>query len=244
MPRPPGFTSAPTARRPALAPIPGARENRLVMAAREDATAEAPDAGEPQVVVSGLPRSGTSLVMQMLAAGGLAPMTDGVRVPDPDNPRGYLEWEPVKRLRKHPERLAEARGRAVKVVSPLLPALPPGRRYRVLWVERDLAEVEASQRAMLERSRPGAADEEPDLLPAWRRHLEQLDRWLAGRPDVEVLRLRHDALLERPRAAARDVADFLGLPLDPEAMAAAVDPGLYRQRRRGGRAGSGSAERG
>ncbi len=96
-------------------------------------------------VVSGLPRSGTSLMMQMLAAGGMPLLTDWERKPDADNPRGYCEWEPVKLLPKQPERIDEAEGKAVKVITQLLMSLPEGRDYRVIFMERPLPEVLASQ---------------------------------------------------------------------------------------------------
>ena len=101
------------------------------------------------VVISGLPRSGTSLMMQMLAAGGLPPLRDDARAPDAGNPRGYFEWAPARALARDPGAIAAARGRAVKVISALLPALPREHRYRVVFMERDAREIEASQRALL-----------------------------------------------------------------------------------------------
>src|SRR3569833_79554 len=102
-------------------------------------------------VVSGLPRSGTSMMMQMLAAGGMPMLTDGVRGPDPDNPRGYFAFGPVKRTPQDARWLAGAPGKAVKVVHSLLPALPGGYEYRVLFMLRDMHEVLASQDTMLRR---------------------------------------------------------------------------------------------
>jgi len=173
------------------------------------------------VVVSGLPRSGTSLMMQMLAAGGLPPLTDGVRAADAANPRGYLEWEPAKALLREPGAIAAARGRAVKVISALLPALAPEHRYRVLFMERDLGEVEASQRAML-----GGGD----ALSAGElaRHLARTRAWLGAQPHIATCAVGYRDALEEPRATAERVCAFLGLPLDPLRMAAAVDASLYR----------------
>src|SRR5438445_11951713 len=102
-------------------------------------------------IVSGLPRSGTSLMMQMLTAGGMPVLTDGERQADTDNPRGYFEWERIKLLPQQPECIAEAEGKAVKVISQLLFALPDGRDYRVIFLQRPLPEVVASQAEMIRR---------------------------------------------------------------------------------------------
>ncbi len=188
-------------------------------------------------VVSGVPRSGTSLMMQMLGAGGLALLSDGRRGPDPDNPRGYLEYEPVKRLRRDASWLGAAAGRAVKVVHALVPSLPPDRDYRLILMRRDLREVAASQRAMLERRRTAgtvgpAADELPDerLVEILAAQLDEVERWAQAQPRVDVLRVEHRTLLSDPKAGAARVARFLGGGLDVEAMAKVVDPALYRVR--------------
>lgn len=178
-------------------------------------------------VVSGLPRSGTSLMMQMLAAGGLPVLADHVRPPDVDNPRGYFELERVRRIERDRGWLGSARGHAVKIVADLLPFLPGGHAYRVILMERALAEVAASQSAMLARRGADVPGPEVALLAA---RLAELDRWAAGRPDVSLLRVEHRGLLTDPVAAAAAVRRFLDLPLDVEAMAGAVDPRLHRQR--------------
>jgi hypothetical protein len=183
-------------------------------------------------VVSGVPRSGTSLMMQMLGAGGLALLVDGRRGPDPDNPRGYLEYDPVKRLRRDASWLGAAAGRAVKVVHLLVPSLPPDRDYRMILMRRDLREVAASQRAMLERS-GAAADELPDarLVEILAAQLDEAERWARAQPRFEVLCVEHGALLSDPKAGATRVDGFLGGGLDVAAMAQVVDPSLYRSRR-------------
>jgi hypothetical protein len=186
----------------------------------------------PITIVSGLPRSGTSMMMRMLEAGGLEVLTDGVRVPDEDNPHGYYEFEPVKKLESDSGWLSQAQGKVLKVVSPLLRHLPREFQYRVIFMERDLREVLASQRRMLlRRGRP--VDEVPDeeMAETFRRHVERLREWLARQPNFAVLYVDHREVLERPSDAAIRVASFLGLSLDAERMAAAVDPALYRQRR-------------
>jgi hypothetical protein len=184
-------------------------------------------------VVSGLPRSGTSMLMRMLDAGGMPVLTDAVRGADDDNPRGYFEFERVKRLAEDKEWVALAEGRAVKVISFLLAELPPGRAYRVLFVRRALPEVLASQRAMLARRNAAPADPEADdrrMAALYRKHLLQVRGWLAARPEIQVLFVDHGSAIARPADTARAVAAFLGGGLDVGAMAAAVDPGLHRQR--------------
>src|SRR5579872_1312474 len=111
-------------------------------------------------IVSGLPRSGTSMMLRMLAAGGLPILTDGVRTPDEDNPHGYLEWEGVKSLARDASWVASARGKGVKVIYYWLRDLPRDCRYRVIFMRRDLDEVLASQAAMLERR--GVREPRPD----------------------------------------------------------------------------------
>ena len=181
-------------------------------------------------LVSGLPRSGTSLMMQMLAAGGLPALTDGARAPDAWNPRGYLEWEPAKGLAREPGAIAAARGSALKVVSALLPALPREHRYRVVFMERDAREVAASQRAMLAAAGPAAADDEvtPEMLA---HHVARTRAWLAEQPGFATCAVAFRDAVHAPRDAAARVRDFLALELDVERMAAVVDPALYRFRR-------------
>lgn len=183
-------------------------------------------------IVSGLPRSGTSLMMQMLQAGGLPVLSDGLRAPDESNPRGYLEFEPVKRLRADRSWLPRAEGHAVKIIHLLLRELPvdSSRTYRIIFMQRPMEEVIASQSAMLQRDGKAAAD--PAILTkAFESQLSQLESWLAGRPDVTVLPIAYHRVLHDPLAVADELRVFLELDLDAAAMASAVDPALYRQRR-------------
>ncbi|MCG8454797.1 MAG: sulfotransferase, partial [Holophagales bacterium] len=185
--------------------------------------------GREVLVVSGLPRSGTSLMMQMLAAGGVEPYTDGDRVADASNPRGYFEHAAVAALGRSAAFLGDVGGRAVKVVASLLAHLPESYRYRVLFMRRDLDEVLASQRAMLAlQGRPA----QPTLRVArgLERTLAQVERDFAARPGVALLALDYHHVLDAPETAARRIAAFLSRPLDVAAMSAAVDQGLYRQR--------------
>lgn len=182
-------------------------------------------------IVSGLPRSGTSLLMQMLAAGGIPPLTDHLRSADVDNPRGYFEFEPVKQTARNPAWLADAAGKAVKMVFRLLYDLPADRTYSVVFAERKLDEVLASQRAMLARQgRPGAALDDAALARVFAAQLEQCLAWLARQPNFAVLKVNYNELLGDPRPSAERLDAFLGPGLDVPAMIAAVDTALYRQR--------------
>lgn len=183
-------------------------------------------------IVSGLPRSGTSLMMQMLAAGGMPLLADHDRKPDIDNPRGYCEWEPAKLLPQEPNRIDEAEGKAVKVISQLLLSLPRGRSYKLIFVERPLPEVLASQDEMLKRRGSGELVDHALLTNAFRDHMRQVIGWLEDRDDIPVCRMGYRKILNDPLGSAETVRDFLGLNLDVEAMAGEVDASLYRNRRR------------
>lgn len=180
-------------------------------------------------VVSGLPRSGTSMLMQMLDAGGLPPYTDAERAADASNPRGYYEHERVKALARDNTWLADAEGHVVKVIAQLLGHLPDGFDYRIVFLERDLDEVLASQSAMLQRlGRPAA---KPTVLrPVFERQLAAAKRWLDAHPRAEVLTVPHRDVIAEPAAQAARINAFLGGGLDEHAMAATVDPSLHRQR--------------
>ncbi len=181
-------------------------------------------------IVSGLPRSGTSLMMQMLAAGGMSVLTDSLRKPDVDNPRGYYEWEPIKRLPHHPELIDHATGKVVKVISQLLPSIPEGRNFKIVFMERALAEVLLSQDEMLRRR--GALDSTSNDLvtAAFEEHLNGVAAWFKGRLDVSVLHLKFKELLHDPVGNSKALQAFLALNLNVEAMVRQVDLSLYRNR--------------
>jgi predicted AlkP superfamily phosphohydrolase/phosphomutase/tetratricopeptide (TPR) repeat protein len=183
------------------------------------------------VVVTGLPRSGTSLMMQMLAEGGLPILSDGLRAADEDNPRGYFEFEPVKRLLKDSKWLFQARGKAIKIVAPLLHALPPNLGCRVILCLRDLDEVLDSQKRMLQRRLPAAEPGDREMLRAeYIRTLNRVKAMLARRPNTRTLMLDYRMAVSNPCATAEQVNHFLGGGLDETAMVSAVDPGLHRNR--------------
>ena len=190
-------------------------------------------AGRPIVVVSGLPRSGTSLAMRMLEAGGMPVLTDGVRAADVSNPNGYYELERVKTLdaRGDTAWLGEARGRAIKIISFLLTWLPETYDYRVVFMDRRLDEVMASQDAMLlQRGEQAVADAQRTAAALYDEHLRQVERFLARRACFSVLRLEYAAVVDRPADAAARLAAFVRQPLDVARMAAVADPALYRNR--------------
>jgi LPS sulfotransferase NodH len=181
-------------------------------------------------IVSGLPRSGTSLMMQILAAGGMTILTDNKREPDADNPRGYCEWEPAKLLPTQPERIDEAEGKAVKVITQLLMSIPRGRDYRVIFMERPLPEVLASQDEMLRRRGKSDVISHDVMGKAFASHIKEIVSWFENRSEIPVLRLGYPRLLQDPRANAQAVEDFLKVDLDLDAMARQVDASLYRNR--------------
>lgn len=194
--------------------------------------ADAGDTTEKTItVVSGLPRSGTSMMMQMLAAGGLPAFTDNLRQPDADNPRGYYEEERVKGLVRDNTWVASAEGHALKVVAPLLPYLPKGPQYRVLFMDRDLRCVVKSQRVMLDRGGyRGARLPNTRLMQEYIKQLQQVEQLIASRDDMTALFLDYDATVADPLGAARQVGQWLSPSLDVANMASAVDSELQRQK--------------
>ena len=182
-------------------------------------------------IVSGLPRSGTSLMMQMLVAGGMTALSDGERKADTDNPRGYLEWERIKQLPKDPGCISEAEGKVVKVISQLLLSLPNGHEYRVIFMQRPLPEIMKSQDEMLKRR--GNYDAAVDTSPieeAFQRHLIEVHQWMASQPTMKVFRVHYHRILREPKATAEAVEQFLQIPLNLKAMIGEVDQSLYRNR--------------
>jgi hypothetical protein len=183
-------------------------------------------------IVSGLPRSGTSLAMQMLRAGGMPVLADRARAPDVDNPAGYLEYAPVLRTATDASWVASAPGHAVKVIYALLRQLPPGFEYRVLWMQRRLEEAIASQQQMIARSGAPAGVGLPRerLAAVFAAQLAETEAWLAQQPSFRVLVLDYNGLVADPQPPARAIDAFLDGGLDRAAMASAVDPDLYRHR--------------
>ena len=168
------------------------------------------------------------MLLQMLAAGGMEVLTDGVRAADDDNPRGYLEFERVKSLKQDASWVGKALGKAVKVIYYWLADLPLEYRYRVLFVRRDLDEVLASQAAMLARRGTSDSTDDAQMRRLFENELHEIDDWLARHPTFSVLSVDYQAVVDEPLDQARRINTFLGGVLDERAMAAAVDPSLYR----------------
>ncbi len=182
-------------------------------------------------VVSGLPRSGTSLMMQMLVAGGMPAVSDGLRTADADNPRGYFELEAVKKLKTDTTWVAGARGHAVKVISMLLCELPSDYEYRVIFMLRDMDEILASQNEMLKRrGTAGNATGDAAMRKHFEAHLKKVQAWLAERKNFRVHFCDYRKLLREPASQSHSIADFLGGCLDEPAMVLAIDPALHRNR--------------
>ena len=181
-------------------------------------------------IVSGLPRSGTSMMMRMIVAAGIPALTDNLRTADEDNPNGYLEFEPVKHTKADPSWLPRAHGRVVKMVHLLLPDLPVGHEYRIVLMRRDLDEVVASQRKMLAHSGRKSGDGQL-LMRVYRAQLESVRRFMDSRGDIRWMETDYNMVLASPLEGARRVAEFLGVPGMAAHMAAAIDPTLYRNRR-------------
>lgn len=183
-------------------------------------------------VVSGLPRSGTSMMMRMLDAGGLPALTDELRAADEDNPRGYYEYEPVKQTKQDSSWVANAVGKVVKMVHLLLLDLPDDYEYRVVFMRRHLAEVIASQDVMLARkgkAGPGLPPEK--LMSMFEQQIGKVHAHLENQPNFRYLDVSYNDMLVEPEPRVAALNDFLGGGLDTPAMLAVVDPQLYRQRR-------------
>jgi hypothetical protein len=182
-------------------------------------------------VVSGLPRSGTSMMMRMLEAGGLEVLTDNIRTADKDNPKGYYEFERVKQLDHDTAWLEDAKGRVVKIISQLLQELPGDCTYKVVFMHRAMDEILASQRRMLVRrgeSTDKISDEQMAAL--FRKHLERVLDWLDQQSNFDVIHVSYNEVLAHPEEEAKRVNAFFDDELDVGGMTKVVDPTLYRQR--------------
>ncbi len=187
---------------------------------------------QPIIIVSGLPRSGTSMTMKLLEAGGIPPLTDHIRTPDSDNPGGYYEFEQAKKLREGDVAwLPQAQGKAVKVIAALLTCLPAGFEYRVLFMRRKIDEVLASQAKMLDNRGEDSDVDDATMADLFQKHLQQVRAWMNSQPNLLYLDIDYNAMLADPVPYVRQINQFLGGHLDEAAMVAVVDPSLYRQRK-------------
>lgn len=186
---------------------------------------------EPIIVVSGLPRSGTSMMMKILAEGGLPIVTDELRRADADNPNGYYELESVKQLSAgNVAWLSDAGGKVVKVISALLEYLPDEYSYKVIFMERETREILASQQKMLQRRNETSLLSDAEMEEKFRRHMSAVKPWLARRPNMEVLYVNYNSLISDPEPLCRRVVEFVSAPLDLSRMILVPNAQLYRNR--------------
>jgi hypothetical protein len=172
------------------------------------------------------------MMMKMLEAGGLQVLTDNIRKANKDNPRGYYEFERVKKLPEGDTAwLDECTGKVVKIITQLVTYLPDSYNYKILVMRRKIHEILASQARMLERrgeSQGEVSDEQ--MAELFAKHLKQVYTWMEEQPNVEHIDVDYNEMLLDPRPTVDRVQGFLGRSLDGDAMAAVVDPDLYRNR--------------
>ncbi len=185
---------------------------------------------ETIVIVSGLPRSGTSMMMEMMEKGGLDVLTDEIREADEDNPKGYYEYERVKKLPDDTEWLEEAKGKAVKVLGELIKFLPEGYRYKVVFMERELDEVIESQEKMLKRKGTDEELSKAELKQILKNYRIILKDNIKSHPNMNVIYLSYNDIMSYPEPVLESVSAFLGGSLDVKKMLAVVDEELYRNR--------------
>jgi len=186
----------------------------------------------PITIVSGLPRSGTSMTMKMLEAGGILPLTDHIRTADSDNPKGYYEFERAKKLKEGDVAwLPEAEGKAVKIIAALLTHLPANYEYRVLFMRRKIEEVLASQGKMLENRGEESKVDDTTMADLFAKHLQQVEAWMNSQSNLQYLDVDYNAMLADPLPYIKRINQFLDNTLDEGQMAAVVDPSLYHHRK-------------
>jgi hypothetical protein len=182
-------------------------------------------------IVSGLPRSGTSMMMKVLEAGGMQIFTDNLRLADEDNPKGYYELEQVKALKDGDDAwLKDAPGKVVKVISSLLEYLPANYKYKTVFMRREIAEILASQKQMLIRRGESSDGDDQKMAEMFQEHLKRVRVWLANQPNMDVLYVDYNVLMADPAPEIKAVAEFLGLNDRLDDMLAVPDKKLYRQK--------------
>jgi len=183
------------------------------------------------VIVSGLPRSGTSMMMKMLTEGGLSAVVDSLRQADEDNPNGYFEIESSKALKDGDKKwLHEAKGKVVKVISYLLEFLPDDLAYDVIFMEREINEILASQRKMLQRRNETSTLTDAEMEAQFREHLRAVKYWAARKPNMRILFVKYNQMVESPETFCKSIVEFLEIPLDLKAMQSVPSQSLYRNR--------------
>lgn len=189
------------------------------------------DRSDVITIVSGLPRSGTSMMMSMLEAGGIEPLMDGIRKPDEDNPKGYYEFERVKQVKNDKAWLEGAKGKLVKIITQLLRSLPPDYRYKVIFMRRNIDEILASQKRMLQRRRTyDESVRDEDMGTMLLAHADQVLTWADAQENFDCMEADYNEILKDAGPIVDEIYEFLGGDLDTDAMTAVVDKALYRQR--------------
>ncbi len=182
-------------------------------------------------IVSGLPRSGTSMMMKILDAGGMEVVTDGIRKADEDNPCGYYEYERAKKIKEDTAWLKETRGKAFKVVSQLLYELPSNENYKIIFMKRKMNEILVSQKKMLERvgnNKDDISDEK--MGGSFDKHLSKITEWMDKRKYMDVLYIDYNDILKNPSEHIKTINRFLNDKLNVENAVKAIDKSLYRNR--------------
>jgi hypothetical protein len=182
------------------------------------------------IIVSGLPRSGTSLMMKMLEKGGMPIVTDRIRKADIDNPEGYYELEKVKKIKQDVSWLKDTRGQAFKMISMLLFDLPPNEKYKIIFMQRKIEEVLASQQKMLNRNKVTQDIDDGTMGNLFIKHLQKVHDWFEKQTNIDVLEINYNSLVVSPKTEVAKVIPFLNRQLDAEKMLNAVNPELYRNR--------------
>ena len=190
-----------------------------------------PKNSAPIIIVSGLPRSGTSMMMNMLVEGGLQAISDGLRQADNDNPNGYFELEAVKQMGEgNLNWINNADGKVVKVISSLLEYLPPFHTYKVIFMERDLTEILLSQQKMLINRNETSNVDDTTLKQQFQDHLKTIRAWLIRQPNIETLYINFNTLMKEPASFCPRIAEFIGIPMNIEKMLSVPNKNLYRNR--------------
>ena len=183
------------------------------------------------IIVSGLPRSGTSMVMKMLEVGGIEPLTDNIRKADIDNPKGYYEFERVKKLPEDTEWLRDAKGKVVKVLAELMKHLPDGYNYKIIFIERNIEEIIRSQKKMLIRRGEDPNKVSDDEIKAlFNKYLKIMKQRIEKRDNMDVLYINYNEIIQNPLGSIKEINQFFDGALDEGKMKAAIDKKLYRNR--------------
>ena len=186
---------------------------------------------KPVIIVSGLPRSGTSMMMRMLEAGGIKVVTDNFRKADLDNPKGYYEFEKVKKIKEDASWIDACRGKVVKMVSMLLYDLPDDRTYKVVFMKRKMEEILQSQQKMLDRLKKESVDSDQKMAERYEKHLKEIDNWLEKKSNIEVLYVHYNEVIEDPQRNIERLNVFFENTLQIDNMKSVIDRNLYRQRK-------------